>query len=203
MVSTRSCVHELQGQRALCGEQSTCHQEKLSLDASATAGKISTKTCQHGDLLAACALRHLCVPLCVIKLCVTLPSMSFLPAIQHKRWSGGRQLTALAFLFFSFLFCSFLFFSFLPFPSLPFLSFPFLSFPFLSFPGSPLVGQIKNNFKFSSKLNFLTKHVNPVTHFPPKNRNKHGKDLLQCMHRPTVLSKAQVVCCLTHTAQAF
>ena len=47
------------------------------------------------DLLAACALRHLCVPLCIIKLCVTLPSMSFLPAIQHNRWSGGRELTAL------------------------------------------------------------------------------------------------------------
>ena len=47
------------------------------------------------DLLAACALRHLWVPLCVTMLCVALPSMSFPPAIQHNRWSGGLQLTAL------------------------------------------------------------------------------------------------------------
>ena len=47
VVATRSYVLELQGQRSLCGEQSTCHQEKLSLDASATAGKISTRTCQQ------------------------------------------------------------------------------------------------------------------------------------------------------------
>ncbi len=47
------------------------------------------------DLLAACALRHLWLPLCVTMLCVALPSMSFPPATQHNRWSGGLQLTAL------------------------------------------------------------------------------------------------------------
>lgn len=47
------------------------------------------------DLLAACALRHLWVPLCVIMLFIAVPSMSFPPAIQPSRWSGGRQPTAL------------------------------------------------------------------------------------------------------------
>ncbi len=56
---------------------------------------------QHQDvpadrgLLPACALRHLWVPLCRIKLCVAAAKHVLPPAVQHSRWSGGRQLMAL------------------------------------------------------------------------------------------------------------
>ena len=41
--------------------------------------------------------------------------------------------------------------------------------------GLPPVGADENNFKFSSKLHFLTKHVNPVTLAPPKEKQTWEK----------------------------
>lgn len=64
---------------------------------------------------------------------------------------------------------------------------------------SPLVGQMKNNFVFSSNLHSVTKHVTTVA-LPNKTKKNphHGKHI--ATH---ALSKAHFVCCPTHTTQAI
>jgi len=49
---------------------------------------------------------------------------------------------------------------------------------------SPLVGQMKNNFNFSSKLNFLTEHVTTVCFYTSQKKEKIMGNHLLGNHLP-------------------